>query len=122
MAECKLLCKEVTKGKERNKQKLSYLLEQTQKSSFSQTKIEEIMRTKRAETNVRRSEVFTPSSNRQVLTNPLPSIRRLPTLPLLATAEPGGVRSHQGVCLPREKTVDLGRRTLRMRRFWDMEE
>ena len=117
-----MLCKKITYGKERNKQKLSYLLEQTQKSSFSQTKIEEIMRKKRAEANVRRSEVLTPSSSRQVLINPLPSIRRLPTLPMLATAEPGGERPHQRVCGATEKTADLGRRTLRMRRFWDMEE
>ena len=59
LAECELLCKEVTKGKERNKQKLAYLQEQIQKSSFSQTKIEEeIMRFSRAEANDRRSKVL----------------------------------------------------------------
>ena len=134
LTECELLCKEVTKGKERNKQKLAYLQEQIQKSFFSQTKIEEeimrfsrkdtdvLTRKKRAEVNDRRLKVFSPSSSRQVLTNPLPSIRRLPTLPLLTTAEPGGVRPHKGVCGAREETVDLGRRTFRMGRFWDLEE
>jgi len=136
LAECESLCKEVTKGKEKNKERLIKLREQIHKSSFSQTMINDsgmiqsfswkntdvLTRTKRTGLIDRKDKVFSPSPSGQVMTNPLPSIRRLPTLPLLAAAAPGGVRPHQGVCGAREETVDLGRRTLRTRRFWDMEE
>ena len=136
MAECELLCKEVTKGKEKNKERLLNLREQIHKSSFSQTMIKDsgmiqsfswkntdvLNRTKRTGLNDRKDKVFSPSPSGQVMTNPLPSIRRLPTLPLLAAAAPGGVRPQQEVYGDREESVDLGRRTLRTRRFWDMEE
>ena len=89
---------------------------------FSRKDTNVLTRKKRAEANDRRSKVFSPSPSVQVKTNPLLSIRRLPTLPLLATAEPGGLRPHKGVCGAREETVDLGRRTFRMGRFWDLEE
>ena len=90
--------------------------------SFSWKNTDVLTRAKRTRANDRKDKVFSPSSSGQVMTNPLPSIRRLPTLPLLTAAAPGGVRPHQGVCGAREETVDLGRRTLRTRRFWDMEE
>ena len=136
LAECELLCKEITNKKDKNKQRLSRLQEQMQRSSFSQTKIEEVMKRfsreetvvltgkERTEVNDSRHRMLSPSPRRQVLPNPLPSIRRLPTLPLLTAASPGGVRPQQGgVIGRREGTSDDGRRTVRMRRFRDnMEE
>ena len=135
LAECELLCKEVTDKKEKNKQRLSRLQDQIQRSSFSQTKIEEVMKRfsqdesdvltgkRRTELNGRGCSMSSPSPNRQVLANPLPSIRRLPTLPLLTAAAPCGVGLQQGgVIGSREETSDCGRRTVRMRGFGDMEE
>merc|ERR1719320_1889644 len=89
---------------------------------YSWKNTDALTRTKRTGLIDRKDKVSSPSPSGQVMTNPLPSIRRLPTLPLLAAAAPGGERPHQGVCGPREETLNLGRRTLRTRRFWDMEE
>jgi len=137
LTECELLCKKVTDKKEKNNQRLSRLQDQIQRSSFSQTKIEEVIkRFPREETDVltgkkrtemngsRYSLLSPPPPKRQALANPLPSIRRLPTLPLLTTAAaPCGVRKQQGgVIGSREETLDHGRRTVRMRRFWGIEE
>jgi len=135
LTEYELLCKEVTNNKKKNKQRLSRLKEQMQRFSSSQTKIEEVIKRfsqeetdvltgeKRSEANSRRHAMFSPSRRRQVLANSLPSIRRLPTLPLLTAAAPGGVSPQQGGLIGcREGTLDHGRRTIRMRKFWDMEE
>ena len=128
LTECELLCKEVTKGKERNKQRLLKLQEQVQKFSHSKPKIDVkevtkrfsrkdgLIRERRIKSNDMKQQVFSPSPIKRVLTNPLPTLR------LLSIASPGGGSPHQGVCGAREETVDLERRTLRMRRFWDMEK
>merc|ERR1712179_136951 len=135
LAEYKSLCKEVAFKKEENKLRLSRLRERMQRSTFSKTKIEEVIRRfsqeetdvltedKRSEANDRRHSKFSPSRRRKVLANSLPSIRRLPTLPLLTATAPGDVRPQQGGVIGcREGTLDHGRRTIRIRKFWDMEE
>merc|ERR1719495_587823 len=119
LTECELLCKKATDKKEKNNQRLSRLQDQIQRSSFSQTKIEEVIKRfpreetdvltgkKRTEMNGSRYSLLSPPPKRQALANPLPSIRRLPTLPLLTAAPPCGVRKQQGgVIGSREETLD----------------
>jgi len=135
LAEYESLCKEVTIRKEENKQRLSRLKERMERSTSSKTKIEEVIKRfsreetdvlteeKRSEANGRKHAKFSPSRRMKVLANSLPSIRRLPTLPLLTAAAPGDVRPQQGGVIGcREGTLDHGRRTIRMRKLWDMEE
>lgn len=129
LSECEMLDKAIMEVKERESGSVLRIKEKIQRLTVAQTKIKDVVmelgksdndyptRKERMDKNPKR---FTPSPNRQLLANPLPSIRRLPTLPLRSSIPVGANQGEMsGV---REGGVDFGRRTARMRALLDMEE
>jgi len=129
LSECEMLTKAIREVKERESGSVERIKEKIRRLTDTQTKIKDVVmklrksdndyltRKERMDKNLKR---FTPSPNRQLLANPLPSIRRLPTLPLRSAVP---VSATQGEMLGvRGGAVEFGRRAARMRAFVDMEE
>lgn len=133
LSKCERISKTVTEGRERNKTSFLRLQDKIKTYTATQLKLkdavekftfEDINALKRkvgTEMTDRNQRGFTPSSRRQVSANRLPSIRRLPTLPLGGSVP---AKAHQGnVVGSRMKMANFGRRTVRLRVFMDdMEE